>query len=76
MDFCLLLKIWVKMLVKSSVKTYAVSIIENFLIMLSNLQQMHLKLLQKEAVQKTAEGSSDFIDNKIAIKITKVSKNS
>ena len=64
------------MLVKSSVKTYAVSIIENFLIMLSNLQQMHLKLLQKEAVQKTAEGSSDFIDNKIAIKITKVSKNS
>ena len=37
---------------------------------------MHLKLLQKEAVQKTAERSSDFIDNKIAIKITKVSKNS
>ena len=64
------------MLVKSSVKTYAVSIIENFLIMLSNLQQRHLKLLQKEAVQKTAEGSSDFIDNKIAIKITKVSKHS
>ena len=44
--------------------------------MLSNLQQRHLKLLQKEAVQKTAEGSSDFIDNKIAIKITKVSKHS
>ena len=64
------------MLVKSQVKTYAVSITENFLIMLSNLQQRHLKLLQKEAVQKTAEGSSDFIDNKIAIKITKVSKHS
>ena len=44
--------------------------------MLSNLQQRHLKLLQKEAVQKTAEGSSDFIVNKIAIKITKVSKHS
>ena len=37
---------------------------------------MHLKLLQKGAIQKTAEATGDFIGNKIANKITKVSKNS
>ena len=40
-----------------------------FLIMLRNLLHMHLKLLQK-----TAEQTSDFIGNKIAVKITRVSK--
>ena len=39
------------------------------LIMLRNLLHMHLKLLQK-----TAEQTSDFIGNKIAVKITRVSK--
>ena len=37
--------------------------------MLRNLLHMHLKLLQK-----TAEQTSDFIGNKIAVKITRVSK--
>ena len=37
---------------------------------------MHLKLLQKGAIQKTAEATGDFIGNKIANKIAKVSKNS
>ena len=33
-------------------------------------QQMHLKLLQKQKIQKTAEATGDFIANKIADKIT------
>ena len=37
--------------------------------MVRNLLHMHLKLLQK-----TAEQTSDFIGNKIAVKITRVSK--
>ena len=44
---------------------------KNFLIMLNNLQQMHLKLLQE-----TEEATGDLIGNKIANGITKVSKNS
>ena len=44
--------------------------------MLNNMPQMHLKLLQKGAIQKTAEATGDFIGNKIANKIAKVSKNS
>ena len=47
-----------------------VNIGRDFFIMLKNLQQMHLKLLQK----KTFTG--DLICNKIANKITGVSKNS
>ena len=35
-----------------------------------------LKTTSKRAIQKTAEGTSDLIDNKIADKITKVSKTS
>ena len=43
--------------------------------MLNNLPQIHLKLLQKKAIQKTAEATDDLI-NKIANKITKASRNS
>ena len=43
--------------------------------MLINLPQIHLKLLQKKAIQKTAEATDDLI-NKIANKITKASRNS
>ena len=42
--------------------------------MLNNLPQIRLKLLQKKAIQKTAEATSDLITNKIANRITKVSK--
>ena len=42
--------------------------------MLNNLPQIHLKLLQKKAIQKTAEATDDLI-NKIANKITKASRN-
>ena len=43
------------------------NIVRNFLIMLKMLQQMRLKLLQK--------ATGDLIGNKIAGKITKVSRN-
>ena len=43
----------------------------NFLTMLKNLQQMTLKLLQKEQFT-----TADLIGVKVAVKITKVSKNS
>ena len=35
---------------------------------------MHLKLIQKRAIQKTAEATDDLIGNRIADKITKVSR--
>ena len=40
--------------------------------MLKNLQEMKLELLQKKAIQKTAEAMGDLIGNKIADKIIKV----
>ena len=49
--------------------------IKNFLIMLNNLQQMHLKLLQK-IHSKNSKRTSDLIGKKIANSITKFSKNS
>ena len=36
---------------------------------------MHVKLLQKKVIQKTAEATGNMIGNKIANRITKVSKN-
>ena len=42
--------------------------------MLNNLLQMHLKLPQKRAIQKTAKTTVDLIGNKIADKVTRVSK--
>ena len=44
--------------------------------MLKNLQQIQLKLLQKESFKKTAEATGNLIGSKIANRITKVSKNS
>ena len=48
--------------------------VRKFVIMLNSLLQMHLKLLQKKSIQKTAEATSDLIGNKIADKITKAIK--
>ena len=42
--------------------------------MLNNLLQIYLKVLQKEQFKKTAEATGDLIGNKIADKITRVSK--
>ena len=44
--------------------------------MLKDLQQMHLMLLQKKAMQKIARATSDLIGNKIADKTTRVSRGS
>ena len=44
--------------------------------MLSNLLQIQLKLLQKEQFKNAAEARGDLIGNKIADKITKVSRRS
>ena len=41
--------------------------------MLNNIQQIHLKLLEK-AIQNTEESTGGIIGNKISDKITKVSK--
>ena len=43
--------------------------------MLNNLQQTQLKLLQKDSFKKTAEATGDLVGDKIANRITKVSKN-
>ena len=45
---------------------------QKLLIMLNNLQQMHLNMLQKEQFKKTGEAIGDLIGNKIAY--TRVSK--
>ena len=37
---------------------------------------MHLKLLQKKAIQKTTEVTGELIGNKVTYKIAKVSRNS
>ena len=42
--------------------------------MLNNLLQMDLKPLEKERFKKTAEATDDLTGNKIAGKITRVSK--
>ena len=47
---------------------------ELLLMVLNNLQQMHLNLVQKS--NSKADSTGDLISNKIADKITKVSKNS
>ena len=59
MDFSLLLKTW------------AISIVENFLIVLKNLQQMQKKTASKSAIQKIAEATGDLIGTKISDKISK-----
>ena len=43
---------------------------KNVLIMLNNLLEMHLKVLQKRAIHKTGEATSDLIGNNIADEIT------
>ena len=57
---------------KNISKDLSGNIARNCLIRLKNLQQMHLKLLQKEYFKKIAEATGDLIGNKIA----RVSKNS
>ena len=57
-------------------KRLAVNTVKNLLIILYNLLQVHLKLLLKKAIQKTAEVTGYLIRNKISDKIIMVSKSS
>ena len=66
MDFCLLLKIWVKVQV--------INMVKNFLTVLKISTTDAIKTASKRAIQKTAEATGDLIDNKIADKIMSVSK--
>ena len=61
---------------KNKSKKLSSKYIQNFLIMLNNLPQPHVKLLQKELILKKAEATCDLIENKIANRITKVSETS
>ena len=67
MDFCHLLEI--NFFLKS--ENLYVNISKNLLIVLNNLQQMHLKLFQKEILKKKTEETTGYlIGSKIADKIT------
>ena len=66
MDFCLLIKIWAEILVEIELKTQGLNIVKKLLITLSNMPQMHLKLLQK-SMEKTAESTGDLMAIKLVI---------
>ena len=72
MDFCLLLKIWIKISVKKYVRTWVVFTFKSFLIIPKNLPQMHLKLSQKP-IQKAAQATADLTGTKIPA--TKIPEN-
>ena len=53
---------------------YVLKTVENILIMLNNLLQIHLRLLQKELFKKQQKQLEIFKGNKIADKIANVSR--
>ena len=61
-----------KIIGKNIIKNLSSKYSQKLLIMLSNLRQMHLKLLQKKAIQKTTEVTGDLIGNKIADIVAKL----
>ena len=49
-------------MIRLKIKNYnTINALKRFLIMLNNLLQMYLKLLEKEQLKKTAEGTGDLI---------------
>ena len=64
---------------KNMSKTLSGKYSQKILIMLNNLQQMHLKIAQKnnsEKKGKKVETIGDLTDNNVAYRITKVSRSS
>ena len=61
-------------LVKIKVKVWVVNIAKNFLIMLKNLQQMHLKLLQKVSFKKQQKQLVIWLAIKLLIELQKFQK--
>ena len=53
-----------------------INIVRDLLIMLNNLLQMHLKLLQKKVIQKTAEETGNLIGKNLSNGITNISRSS
>ena len=66
---CLLQEIWAKMLVKVEDKTLLVNTARNFLIMLNNMPQMHLKLFQKERFKRQQKQLVVSLEIKFLIKL-------
>ena len=73
MDFHHLLKILVKIQLKL-LKAWTISIAKNFLIVLKKYLTDAIKTASKRTIQKAAETIGDLIGNKIADKITSISK--
>ena len=73
MDFCLLLKIWVKILVninKNLSGKYSQKLLDHAKITETDL----VRTFSKKVIQKKAEATGDLIGNKIANRISKGSK--
>ena len=66
MDFCFLLKTWVKVSV--------INMVINFVIVLKTSTTDAIKTASKGAIQKRAKATGDLIGNKIVDKITSISK--
>ena len=75
MDFCLLLKIWAKILEKKG-KNLSSKYSQKILDHAKQSATDALKNSSKRAIQKTAEATDDLIGNEIADKITRVLKTS
>ena len=67
MDFCRLLKIWVKILVILYSSTYSQKLL--------NHATDAFKTAPEKAIHKSAQATGDLIGNKIAYRITNISKN-
>ena len=80
MNFCLLLKIWVKILIQNIDNNLSDKYSGKILDHTKESATDALKLISKTAIQKqnkkTPEASEDLSGNKIADRITKVSKTS
>ena len=61
MDFCLLLKIWVKISAKVEVKAYTANIVKTFLIYAKESATDSFKTVLKRVNQKTEEAAGDLI---------------
>ena len=75
MDFCLLLKIWVKNIGKNITKNVSGKYGQNF----DHAEKSatdSIKTVSKGVIQNTEEATGDLGGNKIADKITRVSKTS
>ena len=81
MDFCLLLKIWVKILVKILSENLICKYIPGMLAMLKKLLDRAkksvtdaLKITSKRVIQNTGESTDDLVGDEITNRITNVLK--